>query len=140
MMGRAPGQIPEPVGWLLAGLDDLAALGLAVGGRGLGVALTLARVLARAGVPAPGAAALALAGVDPVADYLVPARRVRGPGRHRAGKQQRRGCARDHQTLRTHGTSFVRWDVPPRLDDSAAWMPRPPRRLRRRLVLRYAAY
>src|SRR5262245_11925858 len=115
MTGRAPGQIPEPVDWLLARLGDLAALGLAVGGRGLGVALALAGVLAGAGVSASGAAALALAGVDPVADHLVPARGVRGPGGDGAGKQQRRSRARDHQTLRTHGTSFVRWDVPPLL-------------------------
>src|SRR5262245_28426732 len=121
MTGWAPGQIPEPVGWLLAGLDDLAALGLAVGGGGLGVTLTLAGVLAGAGVSASGAAALALAGVDPVADHLVPARRVGGDGGDGAGEQQRRGRARNHQTLRTHGTSFVRWDLPPLVDDSAAW-------------------
>src|SRR5262249_5894771 len=121
-------------------LDDLAALGLAVGGRRLGVALALAGVLARAGVSASGAAALALAGVDPIADHLVPARGVGGPGGAGAGKQQRRGGGRGHPALRTHGTSFVRWDDPPLVDDSAAWMPRVGRRLRGRLVVRYAAY
>src|SRR5262249_47077065 len=87
-------------------LGDLAALGLAVGSRRLGVALTLAGVLARAGVTRPRTASLPLAGVDPVADDLITARLLVGPGGHGARKEQRRSRGSNGEPLRVHQSSL----------------------------------
>src|SRR5438094_1392366 len=96
---------PPPADLLLR-LDDLAALGLAVGRRRLGVALTLAAVLAGAGVARARTAALPLAGVDAVADHLVTAGLLLGPGADGTGQEQHRGRTGHEQTLRVHPTSF----------------------------------
>src|SRR5882724_5205587 len=91
---------------LLLRLGDLAALGLAVSGRRLGVALSFARVLAGAGMTATGAAALSLAGVDSVADHLVAAGLLVGPGADGAGQEQRRSRGSNEKTLRVHRSSL----------------------------------
>src|SRR5262249_56150812 len=74
---------------LLLRLGDLAAFGRAVGGRRLGVSLSLAGVLAGTGVTTAGAAALPLAGVDPVADHLIAAALLVAPAGHAPRPPQR---------------------------------------------------
>src|SRR5581483_6893611 len=94
---------------LLLRLDDLAALRRAVGGRRLGVPLSLAGVLSRAGMAPTRAAAVPLAGVDPVADHLIAAGLFVGPGGDGAGQEQRRSRGGNEKTLRVHQSSFGCW-------------------------------
>src|SRR5262249_11315836 len=96
-------------------LDDLAALGLAVGRRRLHVALALARVLTRARVAAAGAAALALARVDAGAHHLIAAGLLLGARVQRAAEEERRRGARGENSLarlvhaRISSSSWSEW-------------------------------
>src|SRR5262249_13212740 len=91
---------------LILRLGDLAAFGRAVGGRRLGVSLSLAGVLAGTGVTTTGTAALPLAGVDPVADHLIAAGLLVGPGGDGAGQEQRRSRSSNENTLPVHRSSL----------------------------------
>src|SRR4030095_17154033 len=104
--GRGPRPLTRPPPWPRPAVganphsaDDLAALLLALGLRHHGDTLALARVLAGAAVPGPGASAVPLALVDTGTLHLVATGLLLGTGLDGAGREQRRGSGGDQNAL-----------------------------------------